>query len=333
MKLVIYPAVEPERLQAIAAVASGWDIANVASEAEAQDAIVDADALFGRVTAPMLKEATRLRWVQTPTVSLEHYMFPELVEHDCVLTNMRGLFSDIIADHVMGFVICFARNLHTYIRQQVRSHWEPVGGESGRSTFLAGPATVSSIDRAHRHLCDETVGIIGLGSIGRELAKRATAAHMRVIAVDAQPTDKPGEVASLEDLAGLDRLLAESHYVVVCAPHTPETVGSYNRATFQKMRSDGYFINIGRGATVVLDDLCAALEAGDIAGAALDVYETEPLPPEHPLWKFENVILTPHVAGYGKHIAERHLNVVLDNLGRFSRNEPLTNVVNKEAWY
>lgn len=333
MKLVIYPAVEPERLQAIKAVTPGWDIANVASEAEAQEAIVDADALFGRVTPAMLKEANRLRWVQTPTVSLEHYMFPELVEHDCVLTNMRGLFSDIIADHVMGYVICFARNLHTYIRQQVRSHWEPVGGESGRSTFLAGPATVSSIDQAHRHLCDETMGIIGLGSIGRELATRAAAANMRVIAVDTHPTEKPAEVESLQDLTALDQLLAESHYVVLCAPHTPETVGAYNRATFQKMRPDGYFINIGRGATVVLEDLCAALEAGEIAGAALDVYETEPLPPEHPLWKFENVILTPHVAGYGKHVAERHLQVVLENLARFTRDEPLANVVDKAAWY
>lgn len=333
MKLVIYPAVEAERLQAIKKVAPGWDIANVETEEEAQAAVVDADALFGRVTPPMLAGAKQLKWVQTPTVSLEHYMFPELVEHPCVLSNMRGLFSDIIADQVMGYVICFARNLHTYIRQQVRAHWEPVGGETGRSTFLAGPATVSSIDRAHQHLCDTTMGIIGLGSIGRELATRAGAAKMRVVAVDTHPANKPEEVEWLEDLSALERLLAESHYVVLCAPHTPETVGMFNRTMFQKMRPDGYFINIGRGATVELDDLCAALEANEIAGAALDVYQTEPLPPDHPLWRFENVILTPHVAGYGEHVAERHLEVVLDNIGRFDRGEPLRNVVDKASWY
>lgn len=333
MKLVIYPAVEPERLQAIEKVVPEWDIANVETEEEAQAAVVDADALFGRVTPPMLAGAKQLKWVQTPTVSLEHYIFPELVEHPCVLSNMRGLFSDIIADQVMGYVICFARNLHTYIRQQVQAHWEPVGGETGRSTFLAGPATVSSIDRAHHHLCDETMGIIGLGSIGRELASRAGAANMRVVAIDTHPANNPSEVEWLEDLSGLDRLLAESHYVVLCAPHTPETVGMFNRAMFKKMRSDGYFINIGRGATVVLADLCAALQAKEIAGAALDVYETEPLPQDHPLWRFENVILTPHVAGYGQHVAERHLEVVLDNIGRFDRGESLRNVVDKASWY
>ncbi len=333
MKLVIYPAVEPERLQAIEAVAKGWDIVNVESEDAAQEAVVDADALFGRVTPAMLVASKQLRWVQTPTVSLEHYMFPELVEHPCVLTNMRGLFSDIIADQVMGYVICFARNLHTYIRQQTQSHWEPVGGESGRSTFLSGPATVSSIDRAHRHLCDATLGIIGLGSIGRELAVRARAANMRVVAVDKKPAEKPVEVDWLSGLDALDRLLSESHYVVLCAPHTPETVGMFNRALFQQMRPDAYFINIGRGATVVLDDLCSALDASEIAGAALDVYEIEPLPEDHPLWYFENVILTPHVAGYGQHVAERHLKVVLENISRFSRNEPLCNEVDKASWF
>ncbi len=332
MKLVIYPAVESDRLQAIESVATGWDIANVETEDAAQAAVVDADAVFGRVTPAMLTRSKQLRWVQTPTVSLEHYMFPELVEHACVLTNMRGLFSDIIADQVMGYVICFARNLHTYIRQQTRSHWEPVGGEAGRSTFLSGPATVSSIDRAHRHLCDATMGIIGLGHIGREVATRACAANMRVVAVDTKPTDKPEEVEWLTGLDHLDRLLSESHYVVLCAPHTPETVGMFDRAMFQRMRSDAYFINIGRGATVVLDDLRAALDAGEIAGAALDVYEIEPLPADHPLWRFENVILTPHVAGYGQHVAERHLQVVLDNISRFGRDEPLCNVVDKASW-
>jgi phosphoglycerate dehydrogenase-like enzyme len=107
----------------------------------------------------------------------------------------------------------------------------------------------------------------------------------------------------------------------------------FRRRQFQQMKRTAYLINIGRGALVDLTDLTAALCAGDLAGAGLDVFETEPLPSEHPLWRMENVILTPHVAGYSPRIAERHLALLLDNVGRFHRGEALRNVVNKALWY
>ena len=116
-------------------------IVNAATEAEALAAMPEADAFFGKITPPLLAAAPRLRWVQTATASLEHYLFPALVEHPCVLTNMRGLFSDVIADQVMGYVLCFARNLHIYIRQQLSAKWAPVGGEAERVGFATGPAT------------------------------------------------------------------------------------------------------------------------------------------------------------------------------------------------
>src|SRR5262245_11566281 len=118
MKLVIHPAVESERLEKIRAAAPGITVVNARSDAEATAAIADADAFFGKITPELLGAARKLRWVQSPTASLEHYMFPALVEHPCVLTNMRGLFSDVIADQVFGYMICFARNLHLYIRNQ-----------------------------------------------------------------------------------------------------------------------------------------------------------------------------------------------------------------------
>ena len=129
------------------------------------------------------------------------------------------------------------------------------------------------------------------------------------------------------------RPVAESDYVVIAAPHTPETEGLFRADKFARMKSSGVLINIGRGVIVNLDDLCSALERGEIGGAALDVYETEPLPAEHPLWGFENVILTPHVAGHSPEIAERHLAVLLDNAGRFVRGESLCNVVDKQRWF
>jgi phosphoglycerate dehydrogenase-like enzyme len=271
--------------------------------------------------------------VQSPTASLEHYLFPELAAHPCVLTNMRGLFSDVIADQVLGYVLCFARNLHRYIRNQLAARWEPVGGESERVTFAAGPGTVTAIDRAHLHLGDATLGVVGLGNIGSEVARRALAFGMRVLGVDPVQTEAPPGVAALWPVARLPELLAASDFVVIAAPHTPQTVKLFRREQFRQMKRTAYLINVGRGAIVDLADLVEALRAVEIAGAGLDVFETEPLPAGHPLWRMENVILTPHVAGYSPRIAERHLAVLLDNLGRFRRGEPLRNVVNKQLWF
>ncbi|HMF13679.1 MAG TPA: D-2-hydroxyacid dehydrogenase [Gemmataceae bacterium] len=333
MKLVIHPAVDPSRLIRIAETANPMTVVNAASESDALGEMPDAAAFFGKLTPPLLAAARQLRWVQSPTASLEHYVFPELIAHPCVLTNMRGLFSDVIADQVMGYVICFARNLHRYIRNQLRARWDPVGGESERVTFASGPGVVTAIDRAHGHLADATLGIVGLGSIGSEIARRALAFGMRVLAVDPLQTRAPEGVAALWPTERLPDLLAASDYVVIAAPHTPQTVKLFRRVQFQTMKRSAYLVNIGRGAIVDLADLVESLRAGEIAGAALDVYETEPLPSDHPLWRLENVMLTPHVAGYSPRIAERHLAVLLDNIRRFRTAEPLRNVVNKALWY
>jgi phosphoglycerate dehydrogenase-like enzyme len=333
MKLVIHPPVEAARLEKIVAAAGPMQVANAATEAEAVAAMSDADALFGKITPPMLAAARRLRWVQTATASLEHYVFPALVEHPCTLTNMRGLFSDNIADQVMGYVICFARNLHVYIRNQLSAKWAPVGGEAERVGFAAGPAHVTAIDRAHKGLAGMTLGVVGLGAIGAEVARRALAFSMRVVAVDPLRDSAPDGVSALWRPERLPELLGQSDFVVIAAPHTPRTEKLFRRPQFRQMKRDGYLINIGRGAIVDLSDLVAALEAREIAGAALDVFETEPLPAGHPLWRFENVILTPHVAGYSPHIAERHLALLLDNLRRFVAGESLRNIVNKAEWF
>lgn len=333
MKLVIYPAVDGGRLEKIILAASPMEVVNAPDEAVATEAMADADAFFGKLTPRLLAAAGQLRWVQTATASLEHYMFPELVAHPLTLTNMRGLYSDVIADHVMGFVICFARNFHHYIRQQADARWAPVGGEQERSDFVSGPGTTSAIDRAHLHLADATLGVVGMGHIGAEIARRASAFSMRVIAVDPVRKDLPPGVSSLAPVAELPQLLAESDFVVIAAPHTPETAKMFRRPQLQQMKRSAYLINIGRGAIVDLADLTAAVTAGEIAGAGLDVFEVEPLPGDHPLWRMPNVILTPHIAGTSPLIAERHLGVLLDNIRRFRAGLPLVNVVDKASWF
>lgn len=326
MKLLIHPAVDDARYQAIAAAAKPMRVVNAGPLAEAVAEIEEADGFFGKLTPDLLRAARRLRWVQSPTASLEHYLFPELVEHACTLTNMRGLFSDVIADHVMGYVIAFARNLHVYIRQQREERYEAVGGEAGRSGFVFGPGVTSPVDEAHPHLGDQTLGIVGLGAIGSEIARRAAAFGMRTVAVDpVNPAAWP--------LERLPELLAASHYVVVAAPHTPKTERLFTAPLFAQMRPDAVFINIGRGAIADLAALVSALQSGAIKGAALDVFEVEPLPRGHALWQLPNVIITPHIAGVSPKIAERHLGVVAENARRFAAGEPLLNVASKRDWF
>jgi phosphoglycerate dehydrogenase-like enzyme len=335
MKFVIYPAIEPERLAVLEAAAPGAEWVNAADAAAAADAMPGADAFLGKITPAMLARADRLRWVQAFTASLEHYLFPALVAHPCTLTNMRGLFSDVIADQVMGYILCFARNLHTYVRRQLEHRYEPLGGESARVSFATGPGVVNAMDRAVIYLPDATLGIVGFGAIGAEIARRAIGFGMAIRAVDRHPErlDVPQGVSLVEGVDRLDALLAASDFVVIAAPQTPETTGLFNAARLAHLRPTSYLINIGRGAIVVLDDLVAALKAGRLAGAALDVFEVEPLPAAHPLWDFPNVIITPHTAGYAPVIATRHRAVLVENVRRFVEGAPLTNVVDKNRWY
>lgn len=333
MKLVIHPPIEQQRLEKIQQAAGSMEVINAADEEQALTAVVDADGFFGKITPDLLAAATKLRWVQSPTASLEHYVFPELVAHACQLTNMRGLYSDVIADQVFGYIICFARNLHLYIRQQAGAHWEPIGGESARGGFITGPGVLNAIDRTHMHLADATLGVVGLGHIGSEIARRGSAFGMRVIAVDPIRVEAPEGVEAVWKPEQLPDLLAESDFVTIAAPHTPETAKLFRREQFQQMKPGAYLINIGRGAIVDLADLTAALEAKEIAGAGLDVFETEPLPADHPLWGMRNVIITPHIAGYSPRVSERHLATLLDNISRFARGQELSNVVNKAMWF
>ena len=333
LKLLIYPAVEAERLAQIESVSSRVRIVQAEDESTAIAEMIEADALFGKLTPAMLRVAKRLRWVQAPPASSEHYLFDALVEHPCELTNMRGLYSDVIADHVLGYLLVFARQLHVYLRNQPQGRWAPVGGEAERTDFVSGPGRVTAMDRAHLHLADATLGIVGLGSIGRETARRAQAFGMRVLGVDPQVDRTTADVARIWPPGQLDDLLKQSDFVLIAAPHTPQTVHMFGRQQFAHMKSSAILINVGRGAIVDLAALDEALEQGEIAGAALDVFEIEPLPPMHPLWRRPNVILTPHVAACSPRIAQRHLQLFLDNLRRFSADQPLENRVDKHRWY
>ena len=175
--------------------------------------------------------------------------------------------------------------------------------------------------------------IVGLGGIGAETARLLSAFGVLVLAVDARRTDKPACVTEMFKPESLDGLLPRADFVILTVPHTPATEGFFDAAKFRLMKHSAFFINIGRGMTTKLDDLVAALTASQIAGAGLDVYEQEPLPAQHPLWGLPNVLLTPHMAGYGPHLNERRFQIIQDNCHAFAQGQPLRNVVDKGSWF
>ncbi len=183
------------------------------------------------------------------------------------------------------------------------------------------------------HLPGATALIVGLGGIGAEAARLAAAFGMRVVGTDARRREAPPGVAELHPPDALDALLPRADFVILTVPHTPETEGLMHRARFQRMKRSAFFVNIGRGMTTRLDDLVGALRAREIAGAALDVFEEEPLPAAHPLWTMPGVLITPHTAGYGPHLDERRFEILLDNCRRFVAGAPLRNVVDKKHWF
>jgi phosphoglycerate dehydrogenase-like enzyme len=332
-KLVLHPAVDEARLEKIRQAAGEMSVVNAVSDEQALAEIADATAFFGKLTPELLAASAKLEWVQSPTASLEHYLFPELVEHPCKLSNMRGLFGDVIADHVFGYILMFARNLHLYLRQQMQHKWAPIGDESTRQSFATGPGFVSDIDRSHLHLSDCTLGVVGVGNIGEEILKRGSAFGMTLCGIDAEKKAVPALGLKLWEPERLTDLLTISDFVVIAAPHTPQTEKMFRREQFRQMKDSAYLINIGRGIIVDLSDLTAALQAKEIAGAALDVYEIEPLPADHPLWDMENVILTPHIAAASPRISERHLETLLENIRSYVAGEELLTQVDKRKWY
>lgn len=286
-------------------------------DAHAAREIAIAEAAFGTVSPALLRRAARLRWLQAPQAAPPAgYYTRELIDHPVVVTNFREIYNDHIGAHIMAFVLAFARGLHHYLPLQLRCEWKP-----------------APLDTGVVHLPEATALVVGVGGIGGETARLAAAFGMRVIGVDARRHDAPPGVLELAGPDELDGLLPEADFVVLTVPHTPDTEGLMHRARFRRMRRSAFFINIGRGMTTRLDDLVAALRAGEIAGAALDVFEQEPLPADHPLWTMPNVLITPHTAGYGPYLDDRRCDILLDNCRRFLAGAPLRNVVEKARWF
>ena len=287
------------------------------SEDQARLELPEADAAFGTVPANLLKIANKLRWIQAPAAAPPAgYYYDALIEHPVEITNFREIYNDHISTQIMAYVLMFARGMDRYFPQQLRREYRS-----------------ATLDTGVVHLPDSTAVIIGVGGIGAETARHCSHFGMRVIGIDARREKAPEGVTELHTSSELDHILPQADFVIMTIPHTPQTERLMNAEKFSLMKKSAFLINIGRGMTVNLDDLVNALRLGDIGGAALDVYEIEPLPPEHPLWGLPNTILTPHTAGFGPYLNDRRARLLIDNARRFASGQPLRNIVDKKNWF
>lgn len=330
-------AITPPALDQVrAALPPGWELvvvnAKVSSRGDgagAPEAVLQAVAgaeVYAGFGFPreLFRAATageaRLRWVHTGAAGVASLLYPEMLASDVILTNSAVIHAHPMAETVMALALYFVRGLDFAVHSQAAGAWD-------QSAFESTGSRIAELDGL-------TMGILGYGGIGRAVAQRARALGMRVIATRRQAgaADATAEI-SAGDAAGTRRVLREADVLVITMPATAETRGSIGAAELALMKPNAVLINVARGSIVVERDLIDALERGVIRGAGLDVFEHEPLPPESPLWKLPNMLVLPHVSATTSRFWEREAKLIVDNLGRYLRGEPLRNVVDKQRGY
>jgi phosphoglycerate dehydrogenase-like enzyme len=276
--------------------------------------IVDADAIFGTISPQLFHAAHKLKWVQIYSAGVETYRFPEFIHSDVILTNCKVIQGPEIADHALALLLALTRDLNKIIPNRSKEEWA----------------------RASYHpleLRGKTAVVIGVGGIGSQIAQRAAAFGMKVIGVDPKDIPFSPYVTRTVYPDRLDSVLPEADVVFISAPHTPQSEGMMGPKQFELMKKGSFFIAVSRGKLYNTEALVKALDERRIAGAGMDVTNPEPLPKGHALWKFDNVIITPHIAGQSDGIDARRVGLIKDNIARFLKGEPMLNVVDKVKGY
>ena len=281
----------------------------------------EAEIIFTISLRPDQLATTRnLRWIHAPTAAVHQFLFPQLVDSDVILTNSTEVHGPVVAEHVIALIFALAKKIPQATLMQQKHVW--------------GKEAMWREGYCPREIAGATLGLIGLGSIGRRVAVMASALGMRVIAVR-EHIDKgaPDGVEAVFAPSELDKLLPQSDFVVMAAPLVSATQGLLNAERIALMKPDSFLINVGRGPQVDEAALASALRRRRIAGAALDVFEQEPLPPDSPLWNLDNLLITPHTAGLTAKLWDRHYDLFSDNLRRYVSRQPLRYVVDKRKGY
>ena len=296
------------------------EIENLHNYDNIEQEIANAEILMGWSLRPeQFAAARKLRWIHSTAAAVHQLIFPELVNSDVVVTNAREVHGPVVAEHAITLVLACAKRLRAAIGHQHKKTWS----QDAIWNEPPGP----------REIAGAVLGLIGLGAIGRRTAQLARGLGMHVLAVREHPergAETADQVFGPEALADV---LARSDYVVLAAPVTSHTQHVMNAERLRQMKTDAYLVNVSRGVLVDEAALIETLRERRIAGAALDVFEQEPLPCDSPLWTLENVLITPHTAGLTSRMWERHYAHFSENLRRYLAGEPLRDVVNKEKGY
>ncbi len=314
MKILLRVELTDRHREEIASAVEGAQLVMPESEVEMLDVMPQVEVVFGSLSPEMFRRGERLRWVQTWGAGVDGQLFKSFVDSNVVLTSGRGTVGVHLAEHAMALLLGLTRGIAWAVRKPGWDQRMPIRNASWE-------------------LVGMTMGIVGLGGTGRELARRAGAFGMRVIAVDPEDVDVQPCVASCWKMDRFHDLLALSDVVSVCAPLTPDTRGMFDERAFRSMKSGALLINVTRGGIMDEHALVDALARGRIAGAGLDVVPVEPLPPDHPLWKMENVLITPHTAGGSPNRQDRIVNLFCENLKRLEAGQPLLSVIDKKKGY
>ncbi|MGI6643954.1 MAG: D-2-hydroxyacid dehydrogenase [Bacillota bacterium] len=279
-----------------------------------EDLVMEADVLYGFPRFPMdaIVRSPSLKLIHVASTGVDSLLTPEFRKSPIVLTNSRGVHADPVAEHALALMFAVAYGFRANHARQTARIWAETP-----STRLYG----------------KTAGLLGLGAIGQGIAKRCKGLDMRVIGLRRTTGDGGPYVDETMTLEGFPRLLALSDFVLCSLPLTQETLHLLTLREFTMMKPTAFLINVGRGAVIKEDDLVQALSFGIIAGAGLDVFEEEPLPSSSPLWGMENVVITPHAAGPASENRRKSFDILLENLGRLQRGEPLLNQVDKVLGY
>jgi len=296
------------------------DVVHLPNYERVNEEIGDADiAISWSLRGEQIKTAKKLKWIHSTAAAVHQLMTPELLESDIVVTNARDVHGPVVAEHAIALAFALAKRLPQAVKHQQQKHW------AQHDLWNAQPRP--------RELSGSTMTIIGMGGIGRPLAKLAKSLGMRVVGVREHP-DRGRELADVTYGFGeLELALREADFVVLAVPVTPKTHHLMNSQRLAQLRPDAYLINVGRGVLIDEEALAQALRAKSFAGAALDVTTEEPLPPDSPLWHMENVLITPHIAGLTERMWERHYVHYTENLRRHLAGEPLLWVVEKQCGY
>jgi D-2-hydroxyacid dehydrogenase (NADP+) len=286
-----------------------------------------AQALVGGGIRPdLLETCPDLRWVHSQGTGVDGLLFSELVESDVVVTNNSGVQASNMAEHLLAMMLAFARGLPELVRHQSKGKWiQPLRTQvKDQSDFYEHPTF---------EIGYQTLGIAGLGSVGRALAVRARALGMHVIGFRRRQGDPPEGIDRIYGPDDWHEMLAEADHIANCLPLTPRTRHLFGEREFQSMKPTAYFYNVGRGETVDQDALTRALQSSGIAGAGLDVTTPEPLPADSPLWYTPNVLITSHTSGLSPNRWDRGIEILIENIRRYRQGQPLVNIVDKREGY